>query len=67
MWFAGTLLGYSPYGWFTFGFLLPFGPLYVYFTSGYAMERRLKALKRWTDDGLIQAKESGDVRRRLLW
>jgi len=59
-------LGLDPYTCFFFGFCLPFGPLYLLFTSRRAMTNRLSMLREWKNAGLIQAREYDKLGRQLL-
>ncbi len=51
--FAAHFLQADAWTWFFFGFCLPIGPLYVYFSSERSMRKLLIMLRQWHQDGLI--------------
>jgi hypothetical protein len=60
--FVAPWLRMDPWAAFFAGFLLPFGPLYFWFTSDKAMGRRLGTLKKWKDDGVLTENEHDALR-----
>jgi hypothetical protein len=56
----------SPMVWFSAGFALPIGPMYLHFASDRIMEKRLARWKRWKEDGLIGIGQHDQLRRDAL-
>src|SRR3954469_18819476 len=56
----------NPMVWFSAGFALPIGPLYLYFASDRVLEKRLVRWKRWKEEGLIGAGQYEQLRRDAL-
>jgi hypothetical protein len=72
---TGAILGYLSQFWpekldpkwsFFCGFFLPIGPLYLWFASGWAMQRKLETFRRWHTAGLITDQQQQELRERAL-
>ena len=63
---ASHAVGANPLLWFTAGFSLPIGPLYLYLASDRVLERRLIRWKPWKEQGLIGAGQYEQLRRDAL-
>jgi hypothetical protein len=58
--------GANPILWFTAGFSIPIGPLYIWLSSDRVLESRLARWKRWKEEGLIGVGQYEQLRRDAL-
>jgi hypothetical protein len=62
---AGGLGRPVPLWWFC-GLFLPVAPLYLWFSSGWAVRRRLRYFRALQDEKLISPQQAAELRRALL-
>jgi hypothetical protein len=63
---ACQVTGANPAVWFSAGFALPIGPMYLYLASDRVLEKRLIRWKRWRDEDLIGVGQYEQLRRDAL-
>lgn len=64
--FASQAAHASSVVWFSAGFMLPIGPLYLYLASDRVLEKRLTRWKHWCESGLIGVGQYEQLRRDAL-